>query len=179
MIKNIQYLLVIVFVSLSLPLQATASVGDISVFADKQGHWGATDANGVVIVPFQYDYAKGLEDGNIIVGQAPKKYQKYIYGVFNAQGKEIIPRRFMHIDYDHDFKRFKVMVDSGKTKFKYGYLDENGKEVIPPIYDSLERISNMGDEPTNVAKRNGKYGYINLLSGKIMIPVGVMKNSGC
>jgi hypothetical protein len=168
---NFQRILFAILISLSLLAQAEDSGNNISVFADPQGRWGATDASGATIVPFQYDHAEQVEDGYIIVGQAPKKFQKYIYGVFNAQGKQIIPLRFSHIDYYQEQKRFKVTTDASKAKSKQGVLDESGKEVIPAIYDELRRLSNSGDEPANIAKLNGKYGYINLVSGKIMIPV--------
>jgi len=153
---------------ISMPLMAQAA---ITVSADKDGHWGASDGNGTIIVPLQYDFAELVADDFIVVGKTSKEDPQGVYGVFNAQGKQIIQTKYLTIDYDKDFKRFKVMVNAGEARFNKGYLDENGKEVIPAVYDSLERISNNGDEPTNIAKRDGKYGYINIVSGKVMIPV--------
>jgi hypothetical protein len=168
---NFQRILFAILISLSLLAQAEESGNNFSVFADPQGRWGATDASGTIVVPFQYAYAEQKADGFIIVGQQSKELEQLVFGVFNAQGKQIIPPRFIAIDYDRDFKRFKVMLYVGEARSRYGYLDENGKEVIPAIYHQLTRISNMGDEPTNIAERNDKYGYINVVTGKIMIPV--------
>lgn len=171
MTKILQRLLLAILFLLSSIAMPAESAGEISVFADKNGRWGVSDAKGAVIVPFQYDHAQQLEDGYFLVGQRSKKHQRLVFGVLDARGQAIIPIQFSHIEYMRRFKRFKVTTDAGEAQLRQGYFDNRGKVVIPAVYDSLERISNMGDEPANVAKRNGKYGYINLLSGKIMIPV--------
>ncbi len=168
MLNPLQHALLSALLSLSLVTHAAGPSGKISVFADKNGRWGASDAAGAVVLPFQFDSAEQLEDGFFRVGRLQKSGQR-AYGVFDAQGKEIIPPQFSYIEYLQRFKRFKVTVEA--PQYRQGYFDEAGKVVVPVVYDSLERISNMGDEPANIAKRNDKYGYINVLSGKIMIPV--------
>lgn len=172
MTKAAQHFLIAVSILLSVPVPAAENAGSLSVLADPKGHWGASDASGAVIIPFQYDYAEKLGEGFVLVGRrASKPEQKIAFGVFNAQGKQIIPLKFSHIEFNRKLKRFKVTTDDGQSKYKQGYFDEQGKVVIPVIYDALTRISNDGSEPTALAKRNGKYGYINIESGKIMIPV--------
>ena len=167
-----QRLLFAVSVLLSLPVPAAESAENLSVLADPKGHWGASDASGAVIIPFQYDYAERLGEGFVLVGRrVPKTDQKTAFGVFNAQGKPIIPLKYSHIEFNRKLKRFKVTTEDSPSKYKQGYFDEHGKVLIPVIYDALTRISNDGSEPTALAKRNGKYGYINIESGKIMIPV--------
>ena len=146
----------------------------VTVSADKTGLWGVEDAKGTSIIPHQYTYAQELEDGYFIVGQPTKNKantQPNDYGVLDSQNKEILPIKYSGIDYDKDFKRFKVRLDVSESSSKYGFFDERGKVVIPVIYDYMERISNIGDEPVNIVKKGGKFGYINLLSGKLMIPV--------
>ncbi len=167
--KMIRQAFLATLLSLSVLTHAAEPGGKISVFADKSGRWGASDAAGAVVLPFQFDSAEQLEDGYFRVSRSSGKSGERAYGVFDAQGKEIIPLQFSYIEYLQRFKRFKVTVE--KPQYRQGYFDEAGKAVVPVVYDSLERISNMGDEPTNIAQRNGKYGYINVLSGKIKIPV--------
>lgn len=167
--KPLHHALLAALLSLSLVTHAAGPAGKVSVFADKNGRWGASDAAGAVVLPFQFDSVRQLEDGYFMVGRSSEKSGQTVFGVFDAQGKEIIPPQFSYIEYLQRFKRFKLTVEA--PQYRQGYFDEAGKVVVPVVYDSLERISNMGDEPANIAKRNDKYGYINVLSGKIMIPV--------
>lgn len=169
MSKTFQHVLPAILLSLSL--SAAGADGEIAVFADQNGRWGASDAKGAVIVPFRFDHARQLEDGYFLVSRPSEKYERRVFGVFDAQGREIIPARFASIEYLRDFKRFKVTTDADEAQSRQGYFDETGNALIPAVYESLERISNMGDEPVNIAQRDGKYGYINILSGKIMIPI--------
>jgi hypothetical protein len=74
-----------------------------------------------------------LEDGKILFGPPPKNDQHFVYGVFNAQGKQIIPTRFSRIDYDRKFKRFHVTTDVNQSQPKQGILDENGRESFRPF----------------------------------------------
>lgn len=154
--------------------EAATKRDHITVSADKAGLWGIEDAKGASVIPHKYNYVQELEDGYFIVGQRTKNKantQPNDYGVVDSQNKEILPIKYSGIDYDKDFKRFKVRLDVSESASKFGFFDEQGKVVIPVIYDYMERISNNGDEPVNVVKKGGKFGYINLISGKLMIPV--------
>lgn len=139
--------------------------------ANPQGLWGAKDAAGNVIIPFKYSYAHSMADGYIQVGLPSKTNQRSPndYGVMNAQGQTVLPIKYHGIDYLDDKKRFKVVVTTSKGQDKFGVLDMQGKVVVPVMYDYLERISNMGDEPTNLMKLNGKTGYINIVTGEVLI----------
>ena len=154
--------------------QNKVSVEKFSVSTNKAGRMGASAANGKIIVPFIYDYVYKLNGGDYFIVGLPSKNSQSTppldMGIINAQGQLIIPIKYSGIDYDRNFKRFKVRLDIAENNSKFGFIDENGKIVVPVIYEDLERISNMGSEPTNVGKLNGKFGYINLITGKVMIP---------
>ena len=172
--KNMIKAFVLFWAIFSIAVEAADKAESIAISADKAGLFGVANAKDVVIVPYKYAYLAELADGYFIVGVATKNKanaQPNDYGVVDSNHNEIIPIKYSGIDYDKDFKRFKVRLDIGESASKFGYFDEHGKVVIPVIYDYMERISNSGDEPVNVVKKSDKYGYINLISGKLMIPV--------
>lgn len=159
---------------ISLTAESANKNEQINVSQDKTGHWGVTDAKGAILLPYKYSYIEQKSDDFFIVGLPTKNNPNESsndYGIVDVHNHEILPVKYAGIDYDRDFKRFKVRLYITDEKSKFGFFDEAGKEVIPVIYDYMERISNMGDEPVNVVKKNGKYGYINLITGKLMIPV--------
>ena len=166
--------LVLFLAIFSITAEATEKRKHITVSANQAGLWGAINANGATIIPYQYGYVEELSDGFFIVGLPTKNKantQPNDYGVVDSQAKGILPIKFSGINYDSDFKRFKVRLDVSENASKFGFFDAQGKVIIPVIYDYMERISNSGDEPVNVVKKGGKFGYINLISGKLMIPV--------
>lgn len=173
MTKRLYRTFLLAFLSGSLSALAAGDGNQLTLSTDSTGHRGATDAKGNVVLPFRFDYLEPIDSGYFLAGLQLKKDSDLMFGVVDAEGREIVPLRYAAIEYLRDFKRFKVTIESPRSRrtFLHGYLDIDGKVVVPVIYDRLDRISNMGSEPTNVAKRNGKFGYINLLSGKVMIPV--------
>ncbi len=174
--KLIKYFLLLMLV-FSITSQAVEKSEQIVISADKAGLWGAKDAKGATLVAYKYSYVRELSDGYFIVGLTTKNKasaEPNDYGVVDSHSKLIIPIQYSGIDYDRDFKRFKVRLDVTENvaqTSKFGFFDAHGKEVIPVIYDYMERISNNGDEPVNLVKLKDKYGYINLITGKLMIPV--------
>lgn len=139
--------------------------------ATPQGLWGAKDAAGKIVIPFKYSYLSQMGDGYMQVGLPSTTNQRSpnVYGVMNAQGQTVLPIKYDGIDYLDDKKRFKVVITNAKGQDKFGVLDTQGKEIVPVMYDYLERISNMGSEPTNIMKLNGKLGYINIVTGEVLI----------
>jgi hypothetical protein len=90
-------------------------------------------------------------------------------GVVNDTGDIVVPFRYQSIRHDSDHKRFQVWLDVGDGKTHTGILDERGEVVVPIAYDSLERISNSGDEPTHIARLDDKFGYVDILTGEVLI----------
>lgn len=58
-----------------------------------------------------------------------------------------------------------IVVKNGKE----GMIDFYGKEISPPIYDEIERYLPRKSEVLIVVKLNQKYGYLNRITGKIVI----------
>jgi hypothetical protein len=179
MIKQLSSILLLALLTLPLSNQAAEASKEatqkITISTNKAARMGAADAKGKVIVPFVYDYVDEINSnpGYFIVGVNSKTSRNsppFDVGVMNAQGKLIVPMKYAGIEYDRDFKRFKVTLDTNVDSTKRGFLDANGKVIVPVIYDELSRISNMGSEPTNIAKLNDKFGYINIVTGKVLIP---------
>ena len=146
------------------------------IFADQSGLFGATDASGKIIIPFKYQWVEQIEDLDNLyfVGVTSPTSRSSLgldFGVMNDQGKLIVPIKYSVIIYDSFLKhRFKVFLDANVPSTKIGYLDENGKVIVPPIYDELRGISYKGSKPTYIGTLDGKYGYINVVTGKVMIP---------
>ncbi|MGB4810876.1 MAG: WG repeat-containing protein [Methylophilaceae bacterium] len=139
--------------------------------ANQAGLWGVKDSAGKEIVPFKYSYAERMGDEFFQVGLPSKGNQSSPnrYGIINKQGQMILPVQYDGIDYLADKKRFKVVVTDASGQDKFGVLDTQGKIVVPVIYDYMERISNMGDEPTSTIKLKDKVGYINMVTGEVLI----------
>lgn len=150
------------------PAQATRA--RIAVSTNEQGLHGAKNALGQTIVPFEYHHVEPLADGFIRVGKivegAPEPYR---VGILDSRGRVVLPLDYVGIDYHSDHKRFGV-AKRVQGKRRLGYLDGTGREVVPVIYERLDRISNMGDEPTNVTQLNGKFGYIDIVTGETLLP---------
>lgn len=171
---RLSWILCLLFVSFIFqPLNVIANQNHppLKIAANQAGLWGATDVSGKVVIPYQYSYASDMGDGFIQVGLPSKTSQRSpnLYGVLNTNGQTILPVKYDGIDYLTDKKRFKVVITNPKGQDKFGVLDTQGKVVVPVKYDYLERISNMGDEPTNLMKINEKSGYINIVTGEVLI----------
>lgn len=84
------------------------------------------------------------------------------YGVKNAQGKEIIGKKYKSIKFIESTSEFIVTTDNGKM----GILSSTGNTKIQPNYDEIKQI----DKNLNLylVKNNNKYGVINH-NGNIVI----------
>lgn len=90
-------------------------------------------------------------------------------GVIDDKGKVIVPYEYQSIEHYRDKKRFLVSKKVGENAWRMGVLDESGKAVVPVTYDLLQRVSNNGDEDTHITQRDGKWGYVNIISGDVLI----------
>ena len=84
------------------------------------------------------------------------------YGVYNAQGQEIIGTKYTSIKFKEDSKEFTVTTDEGKM----GILSANGSTKIDPNYDEIKQISKVLNY--YLVSNNKKYGVINQ-NGNIVI----------
>lgn len=155
--------------------------------------YGAVNAKGQVVVPFEYDYISdfsgglakveknkkyGLVDinGKLII---PIMYESLYHcensgwpkpvkingkaGAINRQNKLVIPATYRFIDC---FYNGLAIVADAKEE-TYGMMDSTGKMLIPfGIYQDLSAEFNNG---LALAKKNDRWGYINK-AGKEVIP---------
>ena len=83
-------------------------------------------------------------------------------GICNLKGEEVLPPlKYNSIRWNGDDDFYVVSIGD-----KSGICDLSGKEVIPPIYDS----NYCGSEGLWPAKKDGKYGYLNIKTGDVVIP---------
>jgi hypothetical protein len=81
------------------------------------------------------------------------------FGYVNRRGKEITP-----LKYD---KAMRFYWDVGKVCIngKWGLVNKRGKEITPLIYDEIRGHQDP------IVKLNGKYGYLNRKTGKLLTPI--------
>ena len=152
-------------------LQSASAAPKAHVVGKRNGHFGVSDSTGKVLIAYRYDYLERLDARFFLAGLKSTENPQGVFGVLNAAGKPVVPLEFAHIVYDRKHKSFKVTSQIGSTNTQTGYYDENGRVVLPVVYDTLEAISMSGDEPTNIAGSHDKYGYLNIVTGTVLIPL--------
>lgn len=89
---------------------------------------------------------------NYPVAIIAKYDKKYCLINLEAEGKEITPCLYEHIDYD-----FQEGMIKAKKNCKCGFLNPKGKEATPFVYEYIENFS----EGLAAVQLGGKWGYIN------------------
>jgi len=108
-------------------------------------------------IEFDKVYADGL--GYVMADKNQKG------GVFNLQGKQIVP-----FEYDPDFiMQYRTGFRVKKNK-KIGMVSKDGLVVVPPIYDEMDTFYEDGLNNFIKVKSGGKSGMVNL-KGEVVIPV--------
>jgi len=121
-------------------------------FYDVDGQKIITKKEGEHYIGYGLDRRKFLE-GNMIFTKESR------YGVYNYQGKVIVPPKYKSISaFRNGFAIFKDVDD------KYGVIDRSGKVVIKAQFESIGSFS----EGLAYAKFKNKVGYINTV-GKLVI----------
>lgn len=144
---------------------------EVTVTTNAQGLQGAVGHDGREIVPHRFAYVDQISPRFLLVRtmsneDAPRAAPPR-YGIWSVDGQQVIEPRYEGIAYVARHQRFRVSL--GDEPRKFGYLDEAGREVIPIIYDVFVRISNTGEEPTNVIRLGERYGYVDIRTGKVLI----------
>lgn len=136
----------------------------------KNGLYGIIDAQGRMIVNFQYDYISDFNEGLAIATD------KTGYKVLDSEGKTI----FQNKGYISSFKEGFAIIegnDSPDSHSLYGYLNREGKIVIPPQYESAGDFYNGN---AIVKKKEGSYALIdkegNILKNYDQYYVGALRN---
>ncbi len=84
-------------------------------------------------------------------------------GFINAKGKQVVPFKYMPVDFDGFYEGLWRVAEDGKG---YGFVNDKGKEVITCKYDESHVFL---DGLCPVAK-DGKWGYIDKTE-KVVIPL--------
>ena len=112
------------------PFSFYTHLGRTYAKVELNGKYGLVDASGKEVLPANYDYVGGFNDGvgDFNDGLAKVKLNGK-YGLVDTTGEKIIPPK-----YDVIWRFFegfaKVTLDD-----KYGFVDQQGKEVVPLKYN--------------------------------------------
>lgn len=152
------------------------------------GKYGFIDENGKVVIPFEYEYVRGFNEGLACV----KKNGKY--GFIDKSNKTVVPleyevvlefeeglaqvekngkwgfidmrnRAVVPLEYE-DVSEFKEGLSCVKKNGKFGFIDKRNRTVVPLEYEEVGFFS----DGLVVVKKNGKYGYVDR-NGKVAIPI--------
>ena len=108
----------------------------------KNGKWGATDLDGEILLPFEYDDMKihyYVGEKTFFVVQKNGKY-----GVINLNEKIILPFEYddIQVYYDEDEGNDKGLLIVKKNQ-KYGAINWDGKMILPFDYDDRETCEEL------------------------------------
>lgn len=124
------------------------------------GFYGIIDANGGVVVPFEYDAVGEYQCGLALLNKGKK------YGYANLSGEISIPLTFDYLPgaliwggFTHDKTKFHL-------KGKYGLLSKSGEKVFPAIFEDVGIFS---DSNYVAVKKRSKWGFSNQ-NLRLMIP---------
>ena len=136
-----------------------------SVLKYKQnGLYGIMDFEGNKITENIYNSITNIDykEGNLKVEQNGQ------YGVINIKGTTILEPEYESIIadgyYDEETKYeqagfvLRIKTDDG---YKFGYADERGKIILEPLYNEINRITEItGEDVYLITANNGRYGVV-------------------
>ena len=95
---------------------------------NKAGQWGLILADGTEMLPYEYDFIDGNDEGPMVLGKQGH------YGYFDFSRRWITGLQY---DYADVFSMGRAAV---RKNGKWGYLDASGKELIPLRFDYAENF---------------------------------------
>ncbi|TAE30625.1 MAG: hypothetical protein EAZ91_09845 [Cytophagales bacterium] len=119
----------------------------------KDGKWGCLNAQGVTVIPFEYDDVKLFSEGGLARVRKDDKW-----GFVDRYGVVVIP-----LEYE-DVEPFDKGLSIAKKNEKWGFINRHGTLVIPFQYEQVWLFS---EGLVNV-QENGKWGCVDT-NGKIVI----------
>lgn len=120
--------------------------------------WGYINTSGKKVIDFKLEEAKDFE-GKFACAKKNGKW-----GILDKYGNTVVPFK-----YDESFYLNENGYGRIKENNKYGVVNDNGKVVVSAIYDDLGYFFSMRDNIIK-AKKDGKWGFINITKGKTVIP---------
>lgn len=136
-----------------MPFNSLLAFSEGLAWGEKEGKWGAIDATGKTVIPFEWDYANSFSDGLAFVNKSG------MLSYIDTTGKSVIPCEW---DSANNFIRGHASV---KLDNKWGFIDTTGTLVIPCEWD---KVGSFSEGLFNVKKAD-KWGYIDA-TGKVVIP---------
>lgn len=135
------------------------SFHDHKATAQKQGKFGAIDAQGRTIVPFIYSHLSDFKNGLAIVQKDNERY-----GAIDSTGREILPIEYDKPEsylYGEDFiSEDNILLFKESPDVNYllkGLATKNGKVVAPPQFEIMWKDENG---PRYLVRKNGKFGVL-------------------
>ena len=119
--------------------------------------WGYVDVNGIVIIPYSYDFADDFIDGYAAVCQHNK------WGFIDASGKEVIP-----FEYDFAWSFINGLAPVFKDGL-WGFIDERNNVKIPFKYTEIGRTY-TGHEQVYLDESNKIINYEEELNNTNLTP---------
>ena len=130
----------------------------------QNGLYGIMDFEGNKITENIYNSITNIDykEGNLKVEQNGQ------YGVINIKGTTILEPEYESIIsdgyYDEETKYeqagfvLRIKTDDG---YKFGYADERGKIILEPLYNEINRITEItGEDVYLITANNGRYGVV-------------------
>ncbi|MBL0343192.1 MAG: WG repeat-containing protein [Bacteroidetes bacterium] len=120
---------------------------------------GLINKEGTLILPADFDEIGPFSHNRALVSKDGK------IGYINLQGRIVIPLIYKsgpEIVLKSGFDNGYAIV---KSSSYFGIIDSSGKRIVPLLFEDIGKIS----EGVAPIKKSGKWGYVNLNSGKIFI----------
>lgn len=95
----------------------------------KRGKWGFVDAQGQVLIDYQFDEAESFSEE---LAAVKRKGQ---WGFIDKQGNTVIPFQYEEVE------SFRNPSTAVKMKGKYGLIDRQGTFLAEPVYDTMAVMS--------------------------------------
>lgn len=112
--------------------RATASIeGRWFVHDDEADKWGYVDANGQLVIPYQFDDAFQFSDGLGCVSVGGK------FGYINHQGEYVIEPTYDRAESFHKRRACVARFTSEGKMLEWGIIDAGGNELVPMQYAGL------------------------------------------
>lgn len=127
--------------------------------------FGVVDTMGNTILEPKYDGISFEDNYSLIVITNGPTSMVQGAGLFNREGKEIVPIGKYHKIFG--FSKGLARVVSANNNNKWGIIDKNGKEILPAEYDQIWKFDEKDVDSVRTVK-NGvtkDYGFEELLSG--------------
>ncbi|HEX8333590.1 MAG TPA: WG repeat-containing protein, partial [Segetibacter sp.] len=129
--------------------------------AIKDKKYGFVNKTGKVIIPFEYERLYPFSNGLA----AALKDKEGKWGFIDEKNNWVIKPQFSSgASFDNGFS---VMNKDYKA---YGCIDKTGKTTIPFEYDFIYPITKVST-PLVAVKKNGKIGFMNPITGKVIMPL--------